>query len=173
MKRDFLRLLKELDEDELREELRMLYERFPVLREYYQLELSEHTGKVVDKYKKAVRKSFFTGRRRMSKRGRSASNRIIKDFTAVSIHARDLVDLHLYRVDVMIEAIRHYRVESEPFHDSTVKSFRKALEMAEREALLPGVREEAERLVWLFDEQKRTRHLSLSGILREFYPDVP
>ncbi|MEM6771675.1 MAG: DUF6155 family protein, partial [Bacteroidota bacterium] len=81
MKRDFLRLLKELDEDELREELRMLYDRFPVLREYYKLELSANTTKVLEKYKKDVRKAFFTGRRRMGKRGRSNSNKILKAFS--------------------------------------------------------------------------------------------
>lgn len=169
MKRDFLRLLKELDEAELREELKMLYDRFPVLREYYKLELSANTAAVLEKYKKALRKAFFTGRRRMNKRGRSASSRVIKDFAAVSIHPRDLVLLQLHRVAVMIEAITYYRVDSEPFHDSTVKSFRKALQLAEKEALLDSTREEAQRLIWLFEEQKRLEWFSLAEVGREFY----
>ena len=169
MKRDFLRLLKELDADELREEMKVLYDRFPAIREYYKLELSANTGAVLEKYKIAVRKSIFTGRRRMNKRGRSASSRIVKDFAAISIHPKDLVMLHLHRVDVMIEAIKHYKVDSEPFHDSTVKSFRKALQMAEKEQLLESVRPEAQRLIWLFDEQSRVRGHTLSEVGREFY----
>ena len=170
MKRDFLRLLKELEEDELRDELRMLYDRFPVIREYYKLELSANTAAVLEKYKKAVRKAFFTGRRRMNKRGRSASSRVIKEFAAVSIHPKDLVLLHLHRVDVMTEAIKYYRIDAEPFHDSTVKSFRKALQLAEKEALLESVREEAQRLIWLFEEGKRLEWFSLGAVGREFYP---
>lgn len=169
MKRDFLRLLRELEDDDLRDELRALYDRFPAVREYYKLELSTNTGAVLEKYKAAVRKAFFTGRRRMNKRGRSASNRVVKDFAAVSIHPKDLVLLHLHRVDVMIEAIRHYRVESVPFHESTVGSFRKALQLAEKERLLTSVWDEAQRLIWLFDEQKRVREVSLSPVGREFY----
>lgn len=169
MKRDFIRLLKELEEDELRDEMKMLYDRFPAIREYYKLELSANTGAVLEKYKKAVRKAFFTGRRRMNKRGRSASSRVIKDFSTVSIHPKDLVLLHLHRVAVMIEAIDYFYVENEPFHDSTVKSFRKALEMAQKESLMESVRPEAERLMGLFDDQKRLSWFTLTEVMREFY----
>ncbi len=169
MKRDFLRLLKELEEDELREELRMLYDRFPVLREYYKLELSANTAQVLEKYKKDVRKAFFTGRRRMGKRGRSNSNKILKAFSEVSIHAKDLVQLHLYRVEVMIEAIHYYGVTNESFHDSTVKSFANALKLAKNEVLLDGIQEDAERLVVLFHECKNLHWFSLSETMREYY----
>lgn len=171
MKRDFLRLLKALDEDELRDELRMLYDRFPTLREYYKLELSENTGAVLDKYKKDVRKAFFTGRRRMGKRGRSNSSKVIKSFSEVSIHAADLVRLHLYRVEVMIEAIVYYGVDAESFYESTVKSFAKAMKLAENEMLLADVRPEAERLVELFHHGKRLHWFTLSHVMREHYED--
>jgi len=73
MKRDFLRLLKELDEDELREELKTLYDRFAVVREYYKLELSTNTKAVLDRYQKEIRKAFFPSRGyRMNRRARSA-----------------------------------------------------------------------------------------------------
>lgn len=151
MKRDFLRLLKELDEDELREELKSLYERFPVLREYYKLELSGSTKAVLEKYKKAVRKTFFTGRRRMGKRGRSNSAKVIKDFKEVSIHAKDLIELNFYRVAVMIEAMEYYNVESEPFYNSMFTSFVRAAEMAKKELMLDTFREVAEEIVTDFE----------------------
>jgi len=169
MKRDFLKLLKALDEEELREELLALYERFPVLREYYKLELGTSTKDILEKYKKDVRKAFFTGRRRMGKRGRSNSSKIIKAFTEVSIHNKDLVILHLYRVEVMIEAINNYRVDAEQFHDSTVKSFAKALTLAKKHVLLEDVRPEAERLMALFHECKRCGWFTLSEVFREYY----
>ena len=151
MKKDFLRLLKELDEDELREELRGLYERFPALREYYKLELSGSTKVVLDKYKKDVRKAFFTGRRRMGKRGRSNSARVIKDFKEVSIHAKDLIELNFYRVAVMIEAMDHYNVDNEPFYNSMLKSFERAAEMAKKELMLDTFREMADKIVADFE----------------------
>lgn len=172
MKRDFLRLLKELEEDELREELQNLYDRFPVLREYYKLELSANTGKVLEKYKKDVRKAFFPSRGwRMSRRGRSNSNKIIKAFSEVSIHSRDLVELMLYRVEVMTEAIDHFRVDNESFHDSTVKSFAKALALARKEVLLDAFRPKMEQLAQNFDEQKRLYSFTFSEVMREYFDE--
>ncbi|TXF89153.1 hypothetical protein FUA23_11625 [Neolewinella aurantiaca] len=155
MKRDFLRLLKELDEDELREELKTLYERFPALREYYKLELSGSTKAVLDKYKKDVRKAFFTGRRRMGKRGRSNSAKVIKDFREVSIHAKDLIELNFYRVAVMVEAMEFYNVESEPFYNSMLKSFERSAEMAKKELMLDTFRETADEIVSNFEAYDR------------------
>ena len=151
MKRDFLRLLKELDEEELREELKSLYERFPVLREYYKLELSGSKKTVLDKYKKDVRKAFCTGRRRMGKRGRSNSAKVMKDFKEVSIHVKDLIELNFYRVAVMIEAMDYYNVDNEPFYNSMLKSFERAAKMAQQELMLDTFREMANDIVAHFE----------------------
>ena len=147
MKRDFLKLLAELDEDELREELKALYERFPVLREYYKMELSGNTRKLLEKYKAALRKTFFTGRRRMGKRARSNSAKVIKDFKEISIHAKDLIELQFYRVAVMIEAMEYYNVDSEQFCHSMIRSFVQAAELAQKELMLDTFKETAEVIV--------------------------
>lgn len=151
MKKDFLRLLKALDEDELREELKALYERFPAIREYYKLELSGNTKAVLDKYKADVRKTFFTGRRSMGKRARSNSARVIKDFKEVSIHAKDLIELYFYRVAVMVEAIDFYMVDNDSFYNSMLSSFEQAAKMAQKELLLDTFRATAEEIVVTFE----------------------
>ncbi|MEL7160084.1 MAG: DUF6155 family protein [Bacteroidota bacterium] len=167
MKRDFLRLLKELEEAELREELRMLYDRFPAVKEYYRLELSANTAAVLDKYKKLVRKAFFPGRgRRMGKRGRSNSKKVLKDFSQVSIHSRDLVELHFYRVRVMLEAANHYYVDNEGFHKSIVSSYQQACRLAEQEVLLDGFRDTARELISL------ARFEGVEWALREVFGSV-
>ena len=168
MKRDFLRLVKELDEAELREELRTLYERFPVLREYYRMELSGSTRAVVDKYKKSIRKAFFTGRRRMGKRCRSNSSRLLKEFAAVSIHTRDLVDLHFYRVATMVEAMEHYGEDGEAFYKSMRSSFVRAADLAQAEVLLDSFRTPAEAIVQHFS--RIDRHGG-GGELRRIFTD--
>ena len=111
MKRDFTKYLKHLEEDELRDELQRLYDRFPVLREYYQMELGD-TKRVVDKYKAALHKAFFPTRGR-GKRGRSQSRKLIKKFAEVSIHPKDLVELHFYRAELMAGYIQAMRIDSE------------------------------------------------------------
>lgn len=147
MKRDFLKLLATLDEDELREELKALYERFPVLREYYKMELSGNTRHLLEKYKTALRKTFFTGRRNMGRRARSNSSKVIKDFKEIAIHAKDVTELHFYRVAVMVEAMEHYDEFSESFTDSIFKSFVQACDMARDELMLEPFRETAADIV--------------------------
>ena len=170
MKKDFLRLLKELDEDELRDELKGLYERFPVLREYYKLELSGSTKAVLDKYKTEMRKAFFPSRSyRMNRRARSASNKVIKSFAEVSIHQRDLIELHFYRVMVMVEAIGHYYVENEAFYDSTMNYFHKSCEMARKEQMLNTFQAVAEAITEAFENCQYYGSYRLRDVYEEYW----
>ena len=155
MKKDFNRLVKTLDEDELREELRMLYDRFPVLREYYKLELGASTKSILDKYKKDLRKAFFSARRNVSRRSRSESKKVIKAFAAISIHDRDLLELTFYRAEVMVDAIVHYNVTNESFISSTVKAYEEALAFAEKELLLEIYQPQIKALAEYFEANVR------------------
>ncbi|WP_116107696.1 DUF6155 family protein [Lewinella sp. IMCC34191] len=167
MKRDFNKYINHLEEEELREELQRLYARFPVLKEYYQMELTD-PQKVVDKYKTALRKAFFPARGR-GKRGRSLSRKLIKKFAAVSIFPKDLVELHLYRAELMAEYIAARRIDSEAYHASTVKAFADAAAMAEKEVLLDTFADGARQLTELFEGQRRHRHYSFYPTYRRYW----
>ena len=169
MKRDFLKLLAELDEDELREELKALYERFPVLREYYKMELSGNTRKLLEKYKAALRKTFFTGRRRMGKRARSNSAKVIKDFKEISIHAKDVIELQFYRVAVMVEAMEYYNVDNESFCNSMFKSFVQAAELAQKELMLDTFKPTAEAIVAAWGGPQYYSELSLQEVFNQYW----
>ncbi len=167
MKRDFKKYLDHLDEAELREELETLYRRFAVLREYYRMELGDPKV-LLDKYKREMRKSFFPSRGR-GKRGRSASRKIIKAFAEISVRPKDLVELHFYRAELMTEYIGALRIDSDPFHDSTVKAYEEACALAEREVLLEYYAEGARRLAEFFEQQRRLGHYSLWPATRRYW----
>lgn len=167
MKRDFNKYIGHLEEEDLRAELSLLYARFPVLREYYVMELTD-PKKVIDKYKAKMRKSFFPTRGR-GKRGRSVSSKLIKAFAAVSIHPKDLIELHFYRAELMAEYIKTMRVDSEGFHESTVKTFADACAMADREVLLDYFSDGARQLTQLFEGQRRDRNFSFWPAYRTYW----
>ena len=169
MKRDFNKYLHHLEGEELREELQKLYARFPILREYYTMELTD-PKKVIDKYKAGMRKAFFPARGR-GKRGRSQSSKLIKRFAAISIYPKDLVELHFYRAELMTEYISARRIDSEAFHASTVRTFAQACEMAEREVLLDYFSEGAHQLAELFEGQRRDRQHSMWPVCRTYWKD--
>ncbi|MCP9236162.1 DUF6155 family protein [Lewinella sp. JB7] len=167
MKRDFNKFIAHLDADELRDELAMLYGRFGVLREYYAMELTD-PKKVIDKYKANMRKAFFPARGR-GKRGRSASSKLIKAFSAISIHPKDVIELQFYRAELMTEYIGARRIDSEAFHESTVKTFADACAGAEQEVLLDYFAVGAGKLAELFEQQRRNRHFSLYPTYRRYW----
>lgn len=167
MKRDFNKYIGQLEEGELREELSLLYTRFPVLREYYAMELTD-PKKVIEKYKIKMRKAFFPTRGR-GKRGRSVSSKLIKAFAAVSIHPKDLIELHFYRAELMAEYIDAMGIDSEGFHESTVKTFADACGMADREVLLDFFADGARQLSHLFEGQRRDPNFSFWPAYRTFW----
>lgn len=169
MKRDFNKYVAQLEEDELRTELQTLYGRFPILREYYAMELSD-AKKVIDRYKTKMYKAFFPTRGR-GRRGRSQSAKLIKQFAAISIHPKDLIELRFYRADLMSEYIHARRIDSEAFHEATVKTFADACAQAESEVLLDYFSEGARKLTELFDHQRRNRHYSLWPVYHRFWSD--
>ena len=155
MKKDFNKLLKQLDAEELRDELLNLYDRFNVVKEYYKLELSGNTKAVLDNYKKALRKSFFTGRRRINRRGRSEAKKVLKAFAEISIHPKDLVDLYFYRAEVMTDAVIYYNIENDSFLTATVKAFEEALTLAENELVLQSLQPQIHKLMVHFNDNVR------------------
>ena len=167
MKRAFTKYVNHLDEEELRAELQRLYGRFPILREYYQMELGD-AKKVVDKYKAALHKAFFPSRGR-GKRGRSQSRKLIRKFAEVSIFPKDLVELHFYRAELMTEYIAARRLDSEAYHTATVKAFETACELAETEVLLDYFADGARRLAELFEHERRDGRYSLWPSYRRFW----
>jgi hypothetical protein len=148
-----------LDEDELREELAMLYGRFPLLRAYYDMELADDPKPLIDKYKHALRKTFFPSRGR-GKRGRSLSSKVIKEFSLIAVHPKDVVEMHFYRAELMAEYIAARRIDGETFHASAVKAYADACQRAEREVLLDYFAEGARRLADYFEANRRNTRYS-------------
>lgn len=125
MKRNFQRLIKDLEAAELREELQMLFDRFEPVRAYYKMELgSGGSDATVTKYKKKIYQSFFRGR---GKRARSQSRNIIKEFKQISIFPADIVELELYRCQMMVEWISYWHNENYAYFDSLINAYRSSI----------------------------------------------
>ncbi len=101
--REVKKYLNELSEEELREEFLKLYKKFPILKEYYQQELSQDGGGLVADYKKKIRQHYFpTGR--SVKRPRAAKTReLLSRFRKLSAFPFDVADLQLYQAETMVE----------------------------------------------------------------------
>ncbi len=134
MKRDLTRYLKTLNEKELIKEVQKLYTKFDDVKKFYDLELSGNTEQLVKKCKAQIKKEYFPSRGYGQARS-SVSRKVITDFKKVSIFQKDVIDLWLYRTEMMLEFTKAYGDIDLAFYNSLATSFASACELIEAEKL--------------------------------------
>ena len=107
MKRELNKYLGTLSDKELIKEIKKLYDKFPAVQAYYEMELSPNTEAMVAEYKQRIREEYFP-KRGYGQARNSVSNKVIADFRKVAIHKKDIVDLLLSRAEVMLEFTNAY-----------------------------------------------------------------
>lgn len=140
--REVKKYLNELSEEELREEFLKLYKKFPILKEYYQQELSQDGGGLVGDYKKKLRQHYFPSGRAV-KRPRAAKTReLLSRFRKLSPFPFDVADLLLYQAEVMVEfsaskGSGNRGFISGGFNQTLVSRYKDALQLIVAEGLQP------------------------------------
>jgi hypothetical protein len=134
MKREFNKYLKSLSEKELVKELQKVYSKFEPVRKYYQLELSDNSEAILSEFKAKIKKEYFPSRGYGRARN-SVSRKVITDFKKISVHKKDLVELLLYRAEMMLEFTSNYGDIDQPFYNSLGSSFEEACKLIKKEKL--------------------------------------
>lgn len=134
MKWEFNKYLKSLSEKELIKELQKLYTKFEPVRKYYQLELSGDTEAIVKEFKDRIKKEYFPARGYGQARS-SVSRKVITEFKKISIHPKDVVELLLYRTEMMLEFSLAYGDMDEGYYNSIYSSFNEACKLIAKEKL--------------------------------------
>ena len=134
---DFKKFIGQMTEEEMRNELTILFSKLPQVHDYYAQELMppEVRKSVLDEYKKKIYSQFWT-------RGgnpRNASNadvrKIITAFEKVSIMPKEVVELLLYRVDVVLDQANQFGGFLESDYNAGLNAYEKALKIITKEKL--------------------------------------
>jgi len=134
MKRALNKYLKTLSKDELIQEVKKLYDKIGEVKEFYKMALSSDTSKVVEEYKEKIKKEYFPQRGDRAARS-SVSRKVISDFKKISVHPKDVIELLLYRTEIMLEFTAKYGDIDEPFYNSLESSFAEACKLIKKEFL--------------------------------------
>lgn len=134
MKKEFTKYLKSLDEKDLVKELQKLYNKIPEVAKYYEMELSVNNNKIIDGYKNELKREYFPARGYGHARS-GVSRKIVLDFKKIAVHNVDVIDLWLYRTQMMAEYTMAYGDIDMPFYDSLAKGFEAACKLIEKEQL--------------------------------------
>lgn len=134
MKRAFIKYIKTLDEKELAKELQKLYTKFPNVKKYYEMELSPNTDKIVAEYKAKIKKEYF--RPKSFGRARSSvSRKLITEFKKIAIYESDVIDLWVFRTEMMAAYVVKRNYYNEAFYNSLIGSFETCCKLIVKEKL--------------------------------------
>lgn len=135
VKTDLNRYLKELSREELEKEIKKLYTKFNEIKKYYEMELSHDTTAILNEYKLKIKQEYFP-KRGYGKARNKESRKVVANFKKISIYPKDVIELLLYRVEMMIAFTNAYGDIDEPFYNSLESSFEEACKLIQHERLV-------------------------------------
>ena len=117
-KKELRRYLLELTREELVKEVEKLYKKFQPVQQFYSLELGNDSTTLLSQYKKRLEKIFYPKGNYLNP-SMSEANKVIKEFSKISVHMVDTIDLLLYRAELSIKLFEDWGLE----FTSVVNSF--------------------------------------------------
>jgi hypothetical protein len=151
MKKDFNKYVKSLDEKGLAKELKMLYDKFELVRKYYKAELSEDANSILAEYKLKLKKEYFPTRG-YGKASSGTSRKVVIEFKKIATHSSDVVELWLYRTEMMLEYTLTYGDIDEHFYNSLYTGFAEACKLISKEALHKHYQDDCLKLINMSEE---------------------
>lgn len=144
--KDLKKYLDELNEQELRAEIKELYRKFPLIKEYYQLELSTDSTLVVNDYKNKIRRYYFPNNRRVKRPKAAKMRELINSFKKVAPFTYDVIDLLFYQVEIMMEFTRERGYVSQGFYQTMISRYKEALQLIEQDQAKEEFRERSRKI---------------------------
>ena len=134
MKRELNKYLNELTKKELEAEIKKLYTKFKVVKNFYDMELSQGTTAILEQFKLKIQKEYLPARG-FGRASNRESKKVITEFKKIAVFKQDLIDLILFRVKVMLDYTFTYGDIDEPFYNSMDASFGDACKLIKAEKL--------------------------------------
>ncbi|WP_298485800.1 DUF6155 family protein [uncultured Maribacter sp.] len=145
-KRALTAYLKDLKKKELEEQLVDLYQRFPLVKEYYDFVFNPKEDKLVQEAKTKIANEYFPVKRKRPKARRSVAQKYIKHFIKLGVAPSLIVDVMLFNLEIA----QSFSIEKnvpDSFYKSMLNSFKEALQYA---ALHGFVTENKDRIVKIY-----------------------
>lgn len=125
-KRAFKKYIKELDKEDLEEQIMDLYERFEEVKVFYNFVFNPNEEKLVKEAKFKIGKEYFPPNNRRAKKRRSVAQKLIKHFLKLEMEPHSLADVMFYNVEIA----QAYAADKDNITESFQKSIQNSFEQA-------------------------------------------
>lgn len=161
-KRKLKKYLSELKKDALEEQLLDLYNRFPVVKEYYDFIFNPKEDKLLQEAKTKISNEYFPVKRRKAKARRSVAQKYIKHFIKLGVEPQIIADVMLYNLEIAQTYARGKNVP-DAFFKSMLNSFEQAVHYVSVNGLLQDFKS---RVVTVYEETQDQDWLLGEGFSR-------
>jgi len=160
-KATFLKHINNLEAEDLRSELMMLFSKVKAVPEYYKMELgnAEDRKKMYEKAKQEIAKKFATKSYRKPRRPRiQKAYKLLKEIHDKSIFQHELIDVYLYTAETAWAFMDDYEFYSTPLQNIIIKSYKNALELILQSRMEDDFKERAEAIIQSIRYQRDIQH---------------
>lgn len=158
-KRALKKYLSDLKKKDLEEQLLDLYQRFPVVKEYYDFVFNPKEDKMVQEAKAKISNEYFPIKRKRPKARRSVAQKYIKHFNKLGVEPQLVADVMLYNMEIA-QLFSSEKNVPDAFFKSMANSFTEAVQFISLNGMLPEFKDRIVTIFnttreqhWLFEEE--------------------
>jgi hypothetical protein len=129
---DLKKLISEMSEDELRQEILKLYNKLSQVKDYYNQDLmsEEERQEVLKGYKSKIYKQFWSSKGNPKEYiNNSLLKSIISEYEKIAVFPFDVVDLLIYRVELATDYANQFGGMLDSEYNTSVTAFKKAMKL--------------------------------------------
>jgi len=158
-KRALKTYLSKLPKKALEEQIIELYEKFPVVKTYYDFVFNPKEEKLVQEAKSKIANEYFPLKRKRPRARRSTAQKYIKHFLKLGLDPMMLADLMCYNLEIA-QTFSMDRNVPDSFYKSMSNSFAECTQYMSVNGILPEFKErilkiyaETHNQKWLYEEE--------------------
>lgn len=167
-KRDLKKYLKELNKEQLEEQIIELYDKFSNVKVYYDFAFNPNEDKLVGEAKVKIAHEYFPIKGKKPKMRRSVAQKIIKHFISLGVDIFMIADVMLYAIEIAQTFAAEKPVKQELFFKSMYTSFNQAVNFLVENGILKTFKE---RVVVINEKtilQKWTNSYEFNAVVERF-----
>jgi len=163
-KRALKKYLTDLKKEEIEEQLLDLYQRFPVVKEYYDFVFNPKEGKLIQDAKIKISNEYFPIRRKRPRARRSIAQKYIKHFIKLGVDCYLVADIMLYNIEIA-QSFSEEKNITDSFYKSMQNSFLEAVNYISINGILNDFKERIVKVYNNVEKQNWSNKEAFSRIL--------
>lgn len=153
-KRELKNYLKSLTKAQLEEQIVDLYERFKVVKEYYDFAFNPNENELIEQCRFQISKEYYPVGGRKAKMRRSVAQKWIKKLMILEADPSLLADIMFFNIEIALTFSGEHIIRSESFFTSMFKSFDEAVRFSSEKGILQDFKGRIEKIANDTWEQK-------------------